>query len=333
MKQKTTGVHGKRGQISRMSSSLVLKKKKKITKTQLLRAIFIISFISIPIIHFIIFTLYVNADTVLLSFERFDLQTRKYRWVHFENYIEFFEGFNKPGSVFAKAIRNSILFFLLNDFVILPLSFIFAFFMYKKIPFANGYRIIFYLPSIISPVVLTMLFSFMFDSSIGIVDSLLRVLGLGAKIPELGWFGDSKTAMPILLVYCVWSGIGANIVLISGAMSRIPQEIIEAGKLDGLSMFKEMIYITLPLTGSLLATLWMMGVPVIFTFFLTPMLITNGGPDGETYTIAMYIVTSIRNDNNITMGATVGVICAIVGTPIVVILRKVIDRLFPAYEY
>ena len=316
-----------------MSSSLVKKKKKRITKTELLRAIFIISFITIPILHFLIFTIYVNADTIFLSFQRFDVLTRKYRWVHLENYKEFFEGFNSPGSVLGKAIRNSILFFVLNDFVILPLSYLCAYFMYKKIPFSNGFRIIFYFPSIISSVVLTMLFSFMFDSSIGIVDSFLRFIGLESKIPELGWFGDSRTAMPVLLLYCLWAGIGANIVLISGAMSRIPTEIIEAGKLDGLSMFKEMIYVTLPLTGSLIATLMMMGVPVIFTFFLPVMLITNGGPDGETYTIAMYIVNSIRTNNNITMGATVGVICALIGTPLVIVLKKLVENLFPTYEY
>ena len=69
-----------------MPSSLVKKKKKRITKTELLRAIFIISFISIPIIHFLIFTVYVNADTIFLSFQKYDFLTRKYKWVFLENY-------------------------------------------------------------------------------------------------------------------------------------------------------------------------------------------------------------------------------------------------------
>jgi len=316
-----------------MELSLNNKGKKKISKKQLKRALFIASFITIPILHFLFFTFYVNIDTIFLSFEKFDNLTAKYKFVGLRNYQEFFESFTSPGSVIGKAIRNSILFFLINDFVLLPLSFLCAYFMYKKIPFANGFRVIFYLPSIISVVVLTMLYSFMFDSSIGIVDSIFRFIGLEDKIPELGWFGDPNTALPVLLIYCIWVGIGGNIVLISGAMARIPTEIIEAGKLDGLSMWKEMIHITLPLTGSLIATLMMMGVPVIFTFFLQPMLITGGGPDGETYTIAMFIVNSIRADNNITTGAAVGVICALIGTPIVIILKKVVEKAFPAYEY
>ena len=182
-------------------------------------------------------------------------------------------------------------------------------------------------------VVLTMLFSFMFDSSIGVVDSLLRAIGLERVIPDLGWFGDKRTAMPLLLLYCVWAGIGYNVVLLSGAMSRVPSEIVESGRLDGLTMFREMRSITLPLTGSTISTLLMMGVTVIFTLFMQPQLITNGGPNGETYTIALYIVNAIRSDGNLTMGATVGILCALVGTPIVLVVRKVLEKVFPVYEY
>lgn len=302
-------------------------------KRNLRRALFIASFISVPILHFLIFTVFTNLDTISLSFESFDMFAGKYSFVGLRNYKEFFDSFSSPGSVLGKAIRNSVLFFVVNDFVILPLSFLAAFFMYKKIPLANVYRVIFFLPSIISVVVLTMLFSFMFDSSIGIIDGFLKLIGKGSAIPELGWFGDRNTAMPVVLLYCVWAGIGSNVVLISGAMSRIPTEMIEAGRLDGLSVFREMVSVTLPLIGSMLATLMMLGVPVIFTLFLQPMLITNGGPDGETYTIALYIVTAIRNENNLTMGATVGILCALVGTPLVVALRKIVERVFPVYEY
>lgn len=297
------------------------------------RRLFIASFITVPILHFLIFTFYVNVDTVVLSFQKYSSSTGKYVFVGLQNYDEFFKSFSSPGSVLGKAIKNSVLFFVVNDFVILPLAFVSAFFMYKKMPLSNMFRVIFFLPSIISAVVLTMLFSFMFDSTIGIVDPLLRAIGLERLIPELGWFGDSSTAMPTVLLYCVWAGVGSNIILISGAMSRIPVEMIEAGRLDGLGIFKEMWLITLPLIGSLMATLMMMGVPVIFTLFLQPMLLTNGGPDGATYTIGLYIVNAIRTDGNLTMGAAVGVICALIGTPLVVIIRKVVEKTFPAYEY
>ena len=302
-------------------------------KASVRRGLFIASFIGIPILHFLVFFVYTNADTILLSFQTFDNMTGGDKWGGVRNYSEFFHQFVTPNTVLPKAIRNSIYFFLLNDFVILPLSFFAAFFLYKKMPLGNVFRVLFFIPSIISVVVLTMLFSFMFDSSIGVVDSLLRAIGLERVIPDLGWFGDKRTAMPLLLLYCVWAGIGYNVVLLSGAMSRVPSEIVESGRLDGLTMFREMRSITLPLTGSTISTLLMMGVTVIFTLFMQPQLITNGGPNGETYTIALYIVNAIRSDGNLTMGATVGILCALVGTPIVLVVRKVLEKVFPVYEY
>ena len=77
----------------------------------------------------------------------------------------------------------------------------------------------------------------------------------------------------------------------------------------------------------------MFGTTVIFTIFLQPKQLTNGGPDGETYTIALYIVQSIRESGELTMGAEVGILCAVIGTPIVIGTKRVLEKIFPVYEY
>ena len=155
-------------------------------------------------------------------------------------------------------------------------------------------------------------------------------------VPFDGYFGDKRYAWRMILFYGLWSGIGYNIVLVSGAMARIPEEIVEAGKLDGLSTFKELFYVTIPLIGSTLGTLLLLGTTVIFTYFLQPQLLLGGSADTVGgYTIALYMVTNIRSagQSQMAMGATVGVLCAIVGTPIVFVSRKLIDKFLPAYEY
>ena len=297
--------------------------------------VFILVMLAIPVLHFLVFFVYINIDTVVLTFQEKTLQG-DYVFLSqpFRNYTEFFSTAFKSYSVFPKAVRNSIIFFLLNDVVIVPVSVVLTYFLYKKMPLANVFRIIFYLPSIISVVVLTMLYRFMFDSSIGLIDSALNALGLGHLIPQHGWMGTKESALGLVIVYCIWSGLGGNVVLLTGAMKRVPVEIIESGKLDGVGMFRELWSIIIPLIGTTLATLFMLGTTVIFTFFLQPKLLTNGGPNGETYTIAMYIVDNVKGDiGDLTKGATVGVICAIVGTPLVILTRKLLDKVFPVYEY
>ncbi len=298
------------------------------------RALFIILMMFIPAVHFLFFWVYVNIDTLRLSFQNFDYIKGEYVWYGFNNYKLLLEEFNKTGSVLPVAVKNSFMIFLWNNFIIVPISIIASFVLFKKMPGSNIFKVIFFLPSIISAVVLTLVYQFMFDSTFGIINKLLEIMKLDKIIPWNGWFGDPKTAFKMILIYGLWSGIGYNVVLLSGAMARIPDELFEAGKMDGIGFFGELWHIVVPLIGTNISTLLLMGTQVIFSYFLQPMLLTGGNAANvKTYTIALYIVNNIRNDGNYTMGATVGVICAIVGTPIVVSVRKLLDKTLPAYEY
>lgn len=298
--------------------------------------VFICVMLAIPVLHFCLFWLYINIDTVFLSFQRFDSDTGTWLWAGGQNYAALWREFVREGSVLPRAVLNSFSVFLWNDFVIVPISIFCAFILYKKMPLGGAFKVIFFLPSIISVVVLTLAYSFMFDVSLGFLPALLKKLGLGGSIPFDGYFGDSRYAWWMILIYGLWSGIGYNIVLVSGAMARVPEEIIEAGKLDGLSAMKELIHVTVPLIGSTIGTLLLLGTTVIFTYFLQPQLLLGGSADVVGgYTIALYIVLNVKSAGTaeMAMGATIGVICALVGTPIVFLCRKAIDKTLPAYEY
>lgn len=314
--------------------SKVIKIKKKKTKAEVF---FIICLLLVPVLHFAFFWLYINLDAIVLSFQKLNINTGKFYFAGFQNYTDLAREYTKVGSVLPIAVKNSVMVFLWNDFVILPISIICSYILFKKMPLSGAFKVIFFLPSIISVVVLTLVYSFMFDSTFGIVDKIFEGLGLAKIIPkQFGWFGSAKTAFPMILFYGLWSGIGNNIVLMTGAITRVPEEVFEAGQLDGLTLFKELWYIVIPLIGSTLATLLLLGTTIIFTYFLQPMLLTGSNAENVgTYTIALYIVKNIREagSTQINMGAAVGMICALIGTPLVVAAKKLLDKLFPAYEY
>lgn len=312
-----------------MTNKPIFKKARNFDKTAIP---FLCIMLAIPLLNFCL-NIYVNVSVFPLSFKDFNIQEGRYNWVGLRNYVRLLQEFSTAGSVFPTALRNSILFFILNNFILLPLSIIFSFFLNKKMPLANFFRIVFFLPSIISAVVLTMMFVFMFDSSIGFMTSIFQKIGLGGLVPEFGWFGDKTSAIILLLIYCFWTGIGGNILLLSGAINRIPPEVLEVGKIEGLSYWGELFRVVFPLIGSTIAVLFMQGVTVIFTMFLPVKLITNGGPQNSTYTLALYVTNSIRDDGNLTMGAAMGIMLTIVGTPIVIGVRKGLEKVFPDYEY
>lgn len=315
------------------SSTLNLQLHKK-RKPSLSRTIFIIVMVAWPLIQFLVFWAYVNVDTVVMSFQKLDYFSGKELFVGLDNFKWVWDSLtDEVQPVLKNSIINSILLFLSNNFVLLPISIFFAYIMQKKVWGTKVFRVIFFLPNIISIVVLTMAFRFMFDSSFGPINYLLRGIGLEKLIPANGWLGDKSTALIMVLVYCLWAGIGYNVVLLSGSMNRIPPEIYEAARLDGVGVGRELTQIVVPMISGTITTLFVSGISVIFTLFLQPMLLTNGGPyNGLSSTIAFFIVNTI-NAGDLYHAAATGLVFSIIGIPIIQLIKWGIEKLLPVVEY
>ena len=303
-------------------------------KPSLSRTLFIILMIAWPLVQFLVFWVYVNFDMIVMSFQKLDYISGKEVFVGLKNYEWVWDSLTDPiQPTLRNSILNSVLLFLSNNFILLPVSIFFAYIMQKKVKGSGVFRVIFFLPNIISVVVLTMSFRFMFDSTFGPINNLLKSIGLGGIIPANGWLGDKNTALPMVLIYCLWAGIGYNVVLLSGAMNRIPSEIYEAGKLDGIGMWRELVRIVVPMISGTITTLFISGVSVVFTLFLQPMLLTGGGPyNGLSGTIALFIVQSI-NAGELYHAAATGMIFTIIGIPLIQLIKWGMEKLFPAVEY
>ena len=162
---------------------MTLLKKAKKRRNSKSDIVFICVMLSVPVLHFALFWLYINIDTIFLSFQKFELNTGEWVWFGFGNYKLLWQEFTKANSVLPRAMLNSFSIFLWNDFVIVPVSLFFAYVLYKKVPLGGVFKIIFFLPSIISVVVLTLTFSFMFDASFGFLPNVFDKLGLSELVP------------------------------------------------------------------------------------------------------------------------------------------------------
>lgn len=290
---------------------------------------FIILMLAFPVIHFLIFFVYININTIMMCFQRFSFMTNTVKFAGLDNFTRLFGDMaSKP--ILGKAIVNSLLFIPVTNGILLPLSLIAAYFLFKKVFLHKFYRTIFFLPSIISIVILTMVFSFMFDSTFGVFNDFLKWLGLSSW--QRTWFGDTRTAMPMVFLYCIWAGIGFNVVLLSSAITRIPQEIIEFGQLEGIGMWKEMTRVVIPMIWPTVSTVFVLGSTSAFTIFLQPQLLTNGGPNGSSYTIALYILEQVRGANY-EYASTIGVFFAVIGVCLVMFFKRLLEKIGPTVEY
>ena len=302
------------------------KKKKKINWRQL---IFIWGMLAIPLIHFLIFFVYVNIDSVLMSFRMMDINKGEFVWT-FHWYQHFFEKLTSPHDPnIRKATINSLLFGL-NDLVLVTISLILSYFFYKKIRGRQFFRIIFFLPSIISIVIYTMAYKFMFqagEAGTGPINSIIRAFGGNPPL----WFINERLSITLILIYCLWVGTGYNILIFGGAMANINTEVMEYAKLDGVGMFRELFQIILPMIWPTLSVAFIGSVTTIFTLFIQVQLLTMGSSTFQVNTIAYLINGAVESNQE--WAAAIGICYTIVAIPIILSVRKLIEVIGKKFGY
>ena len=308
------------------------KKKFKLNRTTR-KYIFIAELIIIPVINFIIFWVYVNFDTILLTFKRFDVPTASYVWRGFDGYISVFKSMilgGDPGEF--NAFVNSFRAILINV-IILPVTFVISYSFYKKIRFRKFFQVVFFLPNIISLVVLCMMVRHMFSSDFGPIALVIEKI-TGHPTDWLGYNSDKMWG--IITVFCIWAGLGGNTIILCGAMQRIPEDIIEAARLDGIGFLREAWSIVLPLVMPTVGVFMIGVVTSPLSFTLQPMLIAvNPGIDNKFMTIGWYIFTSVDTggSGNMIQAATIGMMFSMLLLPVIIAVRILVKKFTPDVQF
>lgn len=302
---------------------------KKASSVKKNNAIFILSMITLPLIHFVVFSIYVNIDSFVMAFQKIDVKTNEVVWAGWENFERFFFEWTLEGNNWGRTIVNSVLYFPICSVLMLPLSVVAGYFLYRKIWLNGFFKIVFFLPSLISIVVLGIVFRSMFSTRSGPVNYILTEWFHVAadKIPV--WLSDKNTAMPLLYLYAIWAGIGYNVVLIFGAMKRVPFEIVESARMDGIGTAREIFQIFVPIVWPTLSTLIVFGAMTIFQQYIQPMVLTPNNP--YTNTIAYSIVGKVKN-GSMYYAAALGLMTMLVALPIVQLIKWGVNKMYDVVE-
>lgn len=146
------------------------------------------------------------------------------------------------------------------------------------------YRTIFYLPSIVPFVAVSVIWIWILHPQFGIVNYALEWLGL----PTVGWFSDPAWAMPGLILVSLWSTGNTMIIYLAGLLD-IPKELHEAATIDGATAWKRTLRITIPLLTPIILFNVVIGLIGGFQYFVQPYIITQGGPADATLVYALYL--------------------------------------------
>lgn len=274
----------------------------------------------LPLAHFVIFFLFSNIYSLYLSFQT---ETGNFTVL---NYRHFFENLfvKKPvgGYVYLNAILYSF-FMGINDVVLVLISTILAYFIYKKIPGRSVFRVVYFLPSIIAMTIYIMVFKYLLNNDTGFPQFLPEAL-------KFSMFKEGTVANKLAVpIYCLWVGTGYNVLVIGGAMSNVSAEVLENAKLEGVSGRRELFDIIIPMIWPSLTVSFIGSIGVVFTLFVQVQLLT-GGSEG-TQTIAYMINSLVGRDNN--SAAALGIIFTIVAIPVILLVKKCLDKIGKKWGY
>jgi multiple sugar transport system permease protein len=146
------------------------------------------------------------------------------------------------------------------------------------------YRIVFYLPTIVPLVAVSVIWIWILHPEYGIVNYALDELGL----PRVGWFSDPNWAMPGLVIVSLW-GLGNAMLIYLAGLQDIPTELLEAASLDGASPWRRVRDVTIPLLTPVILFNVVIALIGGFQYFVEPYVITQGGPADATLTYSLYL--------------------------------------------
>jgi len=223
-------------------------------------------------------------------------------WVGLDNYTRAF-----ADPQFRLGMVNAIVYMLVTVPGQIVLGLGVALLLHQRLPGRALFRILFYLPVVTSWVVVSLLFRYLFATDSGLINwflvNVLHVVG-----QPVGWLESRWTGIAALSILGIWKGIGWTAVILLAGMTGVPKELHEAAAVDGAGYFRRVWHVTLPALRRTLLFLSVMLVIGGFNVFISVLLMTAGGPAGETEMPLTYLYKQAFNFLEFGYGSAMAVI-------------------------
>jgi len=172
------------------------------------------------------------------------------------------------------------------------------------------WRAVYFIPSAISITVTGLLFYFIYQPDIGLLDALLKGIGLEAWARP--WLGDEKTAIYAIIAMSQWQGFGYSTLLFAVAIQKIPRELYDAAIIDGAGPLRRLWNVTFPLTREMTGLMIIITVTGAFQVFNEVMVMTAGGPNNNSQVLGTWLYQQGFSENNFGYGAAIAAVIFLV---------------------
>jgi ABC-type sugar transport system permease subunit len=187
---------------------------------------------------------------------------------------------------FWASVKNTFIYAGGKLVITLPLSLLLAVILNRAIKGRQLFRVIYFLPTIISASVMSVVFYVIFNSYNGVVNQLLVKYGIISA--PVDWLGP-KLALVTSIIIAIWGAVGNYMLLFLAGLQNISEDLYEAASLDGANQAQKLVYITIPMLGPVLQMIIMLAITVSLKGYESIMVLTEGGPYGKTEVMYLYL--------------------------------------------
>lgn len=265
------------------------------------------------LVLYLYFLVYPMLDSVRLSFFKWSgFRTEEPLFVGLANYVRMFTA----DPVFWTATRNTLIWVVLTLAVPMLLGLLLALGLNRQMVGRNVMRSIFYIPSVFASITVAAMWRWIYNPTLGLVNQALHQIGLGDWAQT--WLGDPKIAIYSVFVASIWQAVGFPLVLFLAGLQSVPQELVEAARIDGANTLQIFRNVTLPALKPTTVVVVILTIINSLKVFDLIVGMTGGGPAQSTQVLALWSYTQSFSNHDFGAGGAVATVLLIISLALVV---------------
>lgn len=311
--------------------------KNKYTPRERKKFLFAYMCVLVPVLQLAIFWFYVNLNSLLLAFTD---NSGRFTFGNFELVYQGFVNVDRYGFNLSRVMGRTLSLWFLINIPVFFISICSTYVLFRRVTGHYIFRVFFLIPGLVGAVVWTV----MVKSVVAFDGPIIKIIeDVGFQLPVMakrnGLFGAAETAFPTLLAITAIRGIVGGSAVMTGAFTRIPGEIYDVGKLDGVGFWREFFTIIIPSIWPTLATLISFALCGLFTADGGVFLFTNGTGEPEMATMGYYLyymvfrISHSGNMNDFNYPAAVGLAITLISVPVTLTARKFLEKAIEPVGY
>ena len=307
---------------------MAIRKKRKGLQNNRNDLIFYCIIMAWPVLQFAVFYIGVNFNSILIAFQDIDIVTNSYSWTA-KHFVNGFEKMLSPTQL--TMAKNSILAYLITICTSIPLGLLFSYYIYKAMPGAGIFRVILFMPSIVSSIIMVSMFRFFTTDAF---PAMMRdFFDITMKAP----LDDKATRFGTVMFYNIWVGFGTSVLMYSNKMSTIDPAISEAASIEGAKGFSEFWYITLPLVFPTLSIFLITGMAGLFTNQINLFSFYGVSAPDSVQTFGYWLFREAKRATKDGLAgyselSAIGLLLTFIAVPLTLGMRMLIEKFGPSED-